>query len=180
MMRLARATALALVLALGGGTARATFDATVTATVTPQGNGTSLFSYNVAVASSSTSPVSEFDLNITSAPVMGINTPPGALLTSITAPSGFTNDYTPLNPTIAFTSTDPSTDIAAGSSAVFSFVSSSKAVPQPFQFVDLATGVTLTGTVLAPVPEPASLVLFGLGALGALGLHARRRRTPAA
>ncbi len=169
----------AFVLACIGGEAVADFDATIMPTITPQGDGTSLYTYTVTDAATSTSNISELALNITTlSPGGTIDTPPGATLTPadapvITMPTGFINDYTTGNPTITFTSTDPSTDIMPGMSAVFSFSSDAGPVLQPYQFTDLATGLTSSGLVLAPVPEPSSLALVGIGLLASLAARAR-------
>ena len=179
-----RALAIALapifVITLGATPAHATFDTSVTTTVTPQGGGTSfLYSYAVNVLATSTNGLSEFDLNITAGNTSGINTPLGATLTSITMPTGFINDYTLGNPTIAFLSTDPTTDIPAGSLGTFSFISTSVPVLQPYQFRGFdgaGNPVSVSGFVLAPVPEPASLTLFGLGAAAVAGAAVRRNR----
>ena len=179
-----RALAIALapifVIALGATPAHATFDTSVTTTVTPQGGGTSfLYSYAVNVLATSTNGLSEFDLNITAGNTSGINTPLGATLTSITMPTGFINDYTLGNPTIAFLSTDPTTDIPAGSLGTFSFISTSVPVLQPYQFRGFdgaGNPVSVSGFALAPVPEPASLTLFGLGAAAVAGAAVRRNR----
>jgi hypothetical protein len=87
-------------------------------------------------------------------------------------PSGFINLYTLGDPIISFFSTDPSTDIAPGSSEEFSFISTSNPIMQPYQLSTFdGTGNTVGGSVLAPtfVPEPSSLVLWGLSAFGVIG-----------
>jgi hypothetical protein len=160
--------------------ARAGLVASVTVDVTPEAGGMSLYAYTLAVAAASTSAVSEFDLNLTSETASGIFTPPGAPLSSITMPTGFINLYTPGDPTISFFSTDPSTDIAPGTSALFSFLSiSSPTTLQPYQLstFDGSGSPPVLGSVLGPtvVPEPSGLVLSGLGVLGLIGGRARAR-----
>jgi hypothetical protein len=158
--------------------ARAGMIASVSVDITPEAGGMSLYAYTVSVSSQSTSAVSEFDLNITSGTASGINTPVGAPLSSITMANGFINLYTTGDPTISFLSTDPSTDIMPGTSGMFSFVSTSNPVLQPFLLSTFdGSGNTVAGSVLAPtfVPEPSSLALSSLGAMGLIGWLAHRR-----
>jgi PEP-CTERM motif len=169
---------LMILLSFGIVPARAGLIGSVSVNITPETGGLSLYTYTVSVDSASTSAVSEFDLNITAGKTSGIITPVGALLSSITMPTGFINLYTLGDPTISFLSTDASTDISPGSMGVFSFVSTSNPILQPFQLSTFdGTGSTVMGSVLAPtsVPEPSSLVLSGLGAMGVIGWLARAR-----
>ncbi len=176
------ALGLAAALALGAAPAQASFNAGILPTVTPQG-GNFLYSYLVTDLATSTSNISEFDLDVSGGQqAMGIITPTGAPLSNITMPTGFINLYTLGDPYISFQSTDPSTDIAPGASATFSFTSPDGPATQAYQFVDLNTGNTMGGTTLSPtplgaaaVPEPGSLLLVALGIPGLIGLAARRR-----
>jgi PEP-CTERM motif len=173
------ACAFVILSAAGISPARAGLLASVSVVIAPEGDGMSLYTYTVSVDPASTSAVSEFDLNLTSGTTSGIDTPVGAPLSSITMANGFINLYTLGDPTISFYSTDPSTDIAAGTSGMFSFISLSDPVSQPYQLSTFdGSGGVVVGSVLAPtsVPEPSTLVLSGLGALGVVGVIARTRR----
>ena len=107
------------------------------------------------------------------------------MLTSITAPTGFLALFTSGDSEIDFVSSDPTTDIAIGKSAVFSF----QADAGPLLNAGLARGFDATGapfqqtlSTLTPaaVPEPSVLVLSALSGLAVLGLRAYRRvRRPA-
>ncbi|GAC1470834.1 MAG: hypothetical protein NVSMB9_16370 [Isosphaeraceae bacterium] len=177
------AVGIIFVLAFGVAPVHASFDATVAGTATKQAGGEFLYSYKVSVLSSSTSSLTEFNLNLTSGVASGIFTPGGAPLSSITAPAGFLTLYTTGDPTITFSSSSPSTDIAPGSSGLFSFTSLFSPVSQPFllRSFDASGGVLqLSGSVVGPVPEPTSLVLLGIGGLGFLGLSARGLRRKSA
>ena len=176
--------ALGLAMALGAAPARAALVTNILASVTPQSGGVSLYTYTVTDLPTSTSSISEFDLDVSGGQIpMGIITPTGALLSNITMPTGFINLYTTGDPSISFLSTDPSTDIAPGTSGIFSFTSPSRAVLQAYQFSTFdGTGSTTGGRVLSPtplaapsVPEPNGLLLLALG-VPALALLAVRRR----
>ena len=160
--------ALAIV-AFGQAPARAVFITTVTPTVTPQGGGVFLYSYNVANSPNSTVGVAEFDVDVYT----------GANLASLTNPVGFLALYTAGDSFVQFLSTDPASDIAPGTSGVFSFTS----IYGPALANDLTRGFDPTGApaqnagrTLAPVPEPSALVLFGLGLAALPVVRAYRRR----
>ena len=147
--------------------ARATFDTSVTATVTQQTGGIFLYSYSVANLATSTTNISEFDIDVATT----------ANLASIMTPTGFLSLYTPGDTFIQFLSTDVPFDVKPGNAVVFSFTSLLGALLQP----DLVRGYNADGSLasnagraLAPVPEPSSVILMGAG--GALLLVAARRR----
>ena len=177
MLRTLRRGALALfpvaILTCGLTPARGAFLATVSATVTNEPGALYFYNYTVSTASASTGSTSDFSLNVNAA----------ANLTGIAAPSGFDIFYVTGGTTLEFQSSDPSTDIMPGTTGSFSFTS----VVGPASGTDVlrniddvgGTFTDLAGTVLAPVPEPASLVLYGVGA-AALILATRRRRVPSA
>jgi hypothetical protein len=170
---------LMLPLMSGVTSARAGLVASVSEVTTPEAGGMSLYTYTVAVGQTSTIAVSEFDLNLTSGSTSGVNTPVGAPLSSIMMPNGFINLYTLGDPTISFFSTSASTDIAPGTSEIFSFISTSNpTMSEPYQLTSFdGSGGTVMGFVLGPtsVPEPSSLVLCGIGALALLGRLAHGR-----
>ena len=160
--------AMLVVLALGQTPSRAAFMTTVTATVTAQGTGF-LYSYTLANSVNSTVGVTEFDIDMV----------PTADLTALTAPTGFLALYTPGDTFIQFLSTAAAFDIAPGASGVFSFTS----LVTPGLAVNVTRGFDPTGApaenlsrTFAPVPEPSSLVLFGLGLAALPILRSSRRR----
>ncbi len=164
------ACAATLSMALGTAPARADLLTTVTPTVVEVSGPIYSYSYLVANSVSSTVGVAEFDLAVRS----------GVLINSIVAPTGFTTLYNAGDPDISFLSSDPTTDIKAGSSAVFSFTAnaapgSNSEITRGFD----ATGVVFQnpGTTLTPtaLPEPSVFLLSALGGLAVLGHSAYRR-----
>ncbi len=102
---------LVLLLMSGITPTRADLVATVSVVIAPEPDGMAMYTYTIAVTPTavdpaSTSSVSEFDLSLTSGTTSGINTPVGAILSSIMMQTGFINLYTPGDPTISFYSTD--------------------------------------------------------------------------
>ena len=173
------ALGLALLLATAVAPARADMQATVTVSITPESGGMFLYDYTVADLATSTSAVSEFDLSLTLSPFSGINTPPGAPISSITMQPGFINLYSTGDPSISFFSTDPSTDIAPGTSGSFSFTSTYAPVYVPYMLSTFdGTGSSVSGSIFAPatVPEPSTLALAAAAALGLAGWRLLGRR----
>jgi hypothetical protein len=141
----------------------------VTEVTTPQAGGTFLYAYTVANPTASTGGVSQFFV------IVG----PTANLTAITTPIGFDSFYSAGSTVAEFDSISSATDIAPGSSGVFSFLSAAgpASFPVTARSIDDTSGTftDVTSLSVAPVPEPSSLVLCGLGAAG-LALVVRRRR----
>ena len=158
-----------LLLSFGSGPARADLIGTVTPTVTPQGGGLFLYSYLVANSIQSTAGMAEFDVSVATS----------ALLSAITNPNGFLALYTPGDTFIQYLSTDPSTDIAPGSSGTFSFTANLPPMSAPYLLrgFDASSNVLQrSGNVLAPaVPEPSVLLLALVGGLTVFGPRAVRR-----
>ena len=161
--------ALGVMFALSANVARADFLTNVTETVTPQAGGEFLYSYTVSNLPTSTFNIGEFDLNVST----------DAALSSIKNPIGFLALYTTGDSFISFASTDPTTDITASSSGVFSFQSLDTPGLQDNLVRSFdGTSPSNGGQTLAPlraVPEPASLALCGLGAVCFAGFLFRSR-----
>ena len=164
------ACAASLSMALGTSPARADLLTTVTPTVVEVNGPIYSYSYLVANSVNSTAGVAEFDIAVRS----------GVLINSIIAPTGFTTLYNAGDSEIDFLSNDPTTDIKAGSSAVFSFTANAGPASN-FQItrgfdaggnVVQNPGTTLTPTAL---PEPSIFILSALGGLAFLGRSAYRR-----
>ena len=160
-----------LALAWSPASARAGFIATETTSVTQQASGLWSYSYTVAVGATSSATVSEFDL-LVYAPV-----DPNSIVT----PSNFYTFYNPGDSVINFTAFD--SGIAIGSTGTFSFLSAFAPGSAGYQVQGLITSNTgpnstadITGFTSAPVPEPSSLLMCGLGTAGVLGLISRSRR----
>ena len=157
-----------LALACGPDAARAGFNTSVAVNETALSGGLYLYSYTVTDLKSSTVAISEFDV--------AVNDPIG--LKSIISPNDFFTFYNPGDSLITFTAFDDG--IIPGSSGVFSFISTSA----PGLVADIVFGndsstgnlASSPGTILGPVPEPSSLLMCGLGAVGVLGMVARSRR----
>lgn len=153
----------------------ADFIATVTVNVKPLGSGLDEYDYTVSNSSQSTVDAYAFGLTIDQ----------GADLQSITSPTGWQPDYTLGSTTISWsTGTDA---LTPGNSALFSFDSLESPTSMPYQVTGFDPTMfqfyPSTGSILAPgvasVPEPGSLVLSGIGALGVLAILARRGRQAA-
>lgn len=164
------ACAACLFMALGTAPAGADLLTTVTPTVVEVNGPIYSYSYLVANSVNSTVGVAEFDLAVRS----------GVLINSIIAPTGFLALYNAGDSEIDFLSSDPTTDIKAGSSAVFSFTAnagpaSNSQITRGFDVggsVFQNPGTTLTPTAL---PEPSVFILSALGGLAFLGRSAYQR-----
>lgn len=154
--------------------ARAGLVADISSSVTPQPGGLNLYQYTITDEPSSSLPAVEFTLTVDAS----------ANLTSITGASGWLITYSTSDNIVDWSSPSSSTDLQPGNSAIFSFVSPLGAFQQNYQIVGLTTNPfaidTKQGQIASPgiasVPEPGSLVLFGIGTLGVLTMLARRRR----
>ena len=111
-----------------------------------------MFSYLVAVAPTSTTPLTEFDLALTPDTTSGIFTPYGATIMPVSAPAGFVDTYTAGDPVIMYTATAGSAGIAPGTTGIFSFIGPSTTALEAFQLLDDGVGSN-TGSILAP-PSP--------------------------
>ena len=157
------------VLAWRPAAARAALLTAVVPTVVPEADGTFNYSYLVANSPTSTVGIEEFDLSAADT----------ADLTDIQNPAGFFAFYTPGFEDIEFNSFDPSTDVAPGTAATFSFTS--PLAPQAGFYqsdgIDSASGAFFQsgGTTVAPVPEPATAGLAVVAAVAALGRRRTRR-----
>jgi hypothetical protein len=142
----------------------ATLTATVVPVVIPDGHGNYDFTYEVTNAPTSTVNFGAFYLEVD----------PAANLSSLSAPTGYLDLYTPGDSTIEFASTDPSADITSGATGQFSFVSAVGPGADPYAVQSYDDGSFYNGTTLGPtaVPEPASSGLIPAGSIALL----RRRR----
>jgi len=159
-------------LPLLGAVAKGGFITTLTATTTPEPGGLTLYSYALTTDPAST-------LN---AEGLGISVSADANLINITGPTGWEITYNTGDTLVTWESSDPSTDLLPGQSAIFSFESPLGPAQQSY----LATGFDTTGTIfgtytgnvsgpgVTSVPEPSSLLLSGIGVLGVLITLARR------
>ena len=135
-------------------------------------DGNVLYNYTLTNEPTSTVAVSSFFLAV------GNN----ADLTSLTGPDGWDLEYDSLDNAVMFTSPAADFDIAVGSVGLFSFVSPLGPVSASYlirAFADDGSIVETTGFTLTPgaaVPEPASLAMLAMGALGLSAAAARRRR----
>ncbi len=157
--------------------ARAGYLVDISATVTPQPGALDLYQYTIANETGSSLPTVEFTLTID----------PSANLTSVTGASGWLITYSAGDNVVDWSSPSSSTDLQPGNSAIFSFLSPLGPVQQDYQIVGLTTNPFAIDTKqgqsaspgIASVPEPGSLVLVGIGALGVLTILARRNGRPA-
>lgn len=141
------------------GAAQAQVNAVVAPVLTPG----VLNTYQYTITNVGPDSVGEFDLAV----------PMASTLTSIMAPFGWLSLYTPGDTFISWESTDPSTDVARGSSlGGFGFQSSLSAGLDSFQLTDYNTGDTENGMVLGPVAVPEASTTISFGLLLALGLGA--------
>jgi hypothetical protein len=150
---------------IGAAPAQAGLVADLSVDVTHASSGLYTYSYTLTVESSSTLGAGELDLAVS----------PIANLSAISAPAGWDVSYTPGSPgdsAITFSSPDSSTDLAPGTSGMFSMES----LVGPALASDVVRGFDdSTGTFdqvkgmiqTASVPEPSGLVLGVLALLGA-------------
>ncbi len=172
--------------------ARGALVTSITEVSTPgDATGLTRYTYTVQNNATSTLPISAFFVNVN----------PNFNVTQIVAPTGFDISYNPStpgvggmpstlgDPDILFTSSSSATDIAPQGAGVFSFESGgpSGQVPYAFRALDSTgafasqtpAGLTTVGPAAAAVPEPSSLLLVALGAVGVLGCRRLRQGQPA-
>jgi hypothetical protein len=169
-IRFSSCAAVMLLAASLGTPARADFQTDLSVTVVPQAGG--VFEYDYVLTDKATSTVGASQLFFAVSPLAN-------LLSS--APAGWDTFYNPGDTSISFLSSDPSFDVAPGSSAIFTLIS-----PEgPALNADVVRGLddvsgsffNNPGMINTPsVPEPSALVLVGMGAAVALALRVRRRR----
>jgi hypothetical protein len=158
-----------------GNTARADFVTTLTAEVTVAPAGLNLYTYTLANQADSDLPAVDLIINVD----------PSADLQNIAGPTGWTIFYDGGDPDVEWFSPSSDTDLQVGSSAVFSFESLLGPGDQQFLVTGLDASIPsidfnsgdISGPVAAAVPEPSSVLMFGLGSLGLLGAAARSRST---
>jgi len=160
----------ALCALLSSGAAHAQGTVSVTPTVT--NNGTLfLYSYSVTNATSNELAIVSFASLV------------GSDVTNTAAPTGFFTSYDSGNGLISFAPDQSGTGTFAPNSTVSGFTFNSPFAATPVQFSALDTsGNTITGTTLAPAPEPGALVTLTAGAfvLGLCAVRARRRASVSA
>ena len=181
-----RRTALLLALfalAMGAPAAQAAFDATLTGTVSAPVAGVFTYTYTMTVKADSTVAATEMDLTL-AAPIdpnsIMVFTASGATATD------FLGFYNPGDPDIQFYYVGSAAGIGGAGvvdSRTFSFTSlfgsgGSSTSQYAIGMAD-PTAAALTGFAIGPAipaPEPSSLLMCGLGAVGGLGLLRRNRR----
>lgn len=160
------ATAGALCVLLFSGTARAQGTVSITPTVT--GGGSALFHYSYTVTNNTSTELA----------IVSFQSLFGSAVTNTAAPAGFFTSYDSGNGFISFAPDQSGTGSFAPNSTVgaFTFDSPFAATAVPFSAMDIG-GTEITGTTLAPAPEPGVLAPLAIGALGLglLGVRARRR-----
>jgi hypothetical protein len=170
--------ALALV-AIGGGSqsARAGLITNVTVSTTPVTGGLTQYDYTVSNESSSTITASFFFVAVDTT----------ANLSVMTAPTGWDISYATGDPVIELSSPNSSLDIIPGASGQFSFESplapvittdAVAGIDSNFNYVE--NDGSTSGPALASVPEPSSVLLCALGAVGVLAFHRRLKRNQSA
>ncbi len=117
-----------------------------------------------------------------------VNVDPSADISAIFGPPGWQSSFDMADALVLWVSADPSTDILPSSFGIFSFRSPLPPVPQDYLAIGFSDfGIDFnTGTTVGPgaspstvVPEPGSLLVFGVGLLGVLSYRWKRRK-PAA
>ena len=175
LYRLRGAAFAALILVGGTGTSRGDFLTTLAVQPTPTG-GLFHYQYTLTNLAASDRPASLFTLDVAA----------GADLKSIVNTVGWDVTYAPGATSViwssAFLPTGATNDLAPGTFGVFSFDSVYTPSSRAFSIFGFDGtpfgGITNDGTVLSPgiVPEPASLLLFALGAAALVGGRALRAR----